>query len=157
MQTIPYAFAVGSLMHAVLCTRSDICFRIGMVSGYQSNLEPEHWTTVKHKLKCFRRTMDYMLVLQSDELVPKESTGLDCQFNQDCHWSTSILYLPSVVRLLFGGVWINLALLTPLWKSSMLELLKQQRKSFGLGSSSWDLGPYLLLYNPWHYSVTTMD
>ena len=29
--------------------------------------------------------MDYMLVLQSDELVPKESTGLDCQFNQDCH------------------------------------------------------------------------
>ena len=29
---IPYSSAVGSLMYAMLCTRPDICFVLGMVS-----------------------------------------------------------------------------------------------------------------------------
>jgi hypothetical protein len=37
MRNIPYASAVGSLMYAMLCTRPDICFAVGMVSRYQSN------------------------------------------------------------------------------------------------------------------------
>ncbi|KAG6478667.1 hypothetical protein ZIOFF_062111 [Zingiber officinale] len=37
MEAVPYASAVGSLMYAMLCTRSDICFAVGMVSKYQSN------------------------------------------------------------------------------------------------------------------------
>ena len=41
MQVVPYAFAVGNLMYVMLCTKSNICFVIGMVSRYQSNLEPE--------------------------------------------------------------------------------------------------------------------
>ena len=36
MRGIPYASAVGSLMYAMLCTRPDICFAMGMVSRYQS-------------------------------------------------------------------------------------------------------------------------
>ena len=38
MRGIPYASAVGSLMYAMLCTRPDICFAMGMVSRYQSDL-----------------------------------------------------------------------------------------------------------------------
>ena len=38
MKEVPYASAVGSLMYAMLCTRPDICFAVGMVSRYQSNL-----------------------------------------------------------------------------------------------------------------------
>ena len=38
----PYASAVESLMYAMLCTRPDICFDIGMVSRYQSNPGREH-------------------------------------------------------------------------------------------------------------------
>ena len=34
MKAVPYASAVGSLMYAILCTRPDICFAIGMVSRY---------------------------------------------------------------------------------------------------------------------------
>jgi len=34
MKTVPYASAVGSLMYAMLCTRPDICFAVGMVSRY---------------------------------------------------------------------------------------------------------------------------
>ena len=35
---IPYASAVESLMYAMLCTRPDICFAMGMVIRYQSEL-----------------------------------------------------------------------------------------------------------------------
>ncbi|KAA0053328.1 gag/pol protein [Cucumis melo var. makuwa] len=38
MRNIPYAFVVGSLMYATLCTRPDISYSVGMVSRYQSNL-----------------------------------------------------------------------------------------------------------------------
>ena len=42
MQSVPYASIVGALMYAMLCTLPDICFEVGMVSRYQSNLGPEH-------------------------------------------------------------------------------------------------------------------
>ena len=42
MRQVPYAFAVGSFMYAMLCTRPDICYSVGMVSQYQSNPGPKH-------------------------------------------------------------------------------------------------------------------
>ena len=62
MRGISYASAVGSLMYAMLCTRPDICFVIGMVSRYQSDPGEEHWIAVKHIFKYLRRTRDCMLV-----------------------------------------------------------------------------------------------
>ena len=62
MRGIPYALAVESLMYAMLCTKSDICFAMGRVSKYQSDLREEHWLEVKHILKYLWRTKDYMLV-----------------------------------------------------------------------------------------------
>ena len=47
MARVPYASAIGSLMYAMLCARLDICFAVGMVSRYQSNLGPIHWQAVK--------------------------------------------------------------------------------------------------------------
>ena len=34
MRRVPYASTVGSLMYAMLCTRPDICYAIGIVSRY---------------------------------------------------------------------------------------------------------------------------
>ncbi|TYK09500.1 gag/pol protein [Cucumis melo var. makuwa] len=62
MRKIPYAFVVGSLMYAMLCTRPDICFLVEMVSRYQSNPGRDHSSAVKNILKYLRRTKDYMLV-----------------------------------------------------------------------------------------------
>ena len=39
MSKVPYASAIGSLMYAMLCTRPDICFAVGMVSRYQAILD----------------------------------------------------------------------------------------------------------------------
>ena len=46
MRQVPYASAVGSLKYAMLCTRPDICYLVGMVSRYQSNLGLKHWQAV---------------------------------------------------------------------------------------------------------------
>ena len=62
MREIPCASVVESLMYAMLCTRPNIYFAVGMVSRYQSDPGEEHWIAVKHILKYLRRTRDYMLV-----------------------------------------------------------------------------------------------
>ena len=51
MKEIPYASTVGSLMYAMLCTRPDISFVVGVMSRYQSNPGMKHWTTINHVLK----------------------------------------------------------------------------------------------------------
>ena len=83
MKVVPYGSAVGSLMYAMLCTRPDICFVVGMVSRYQSNPGQEHWKTVKHIIKYLKRTRDYMLVYQANSLVPLGYTDSDFQSDKD--------------------------------------------------------------------------
>ena len=89
MRQVPYASAVGSLMYAMLCTRPDICYSVGMVSRYQSNPEPKLWQAVKHILKYLQRTRDYMLVYQCEDFIPIGYTNLDFQSDLDFRKSTS--------------------------------------------------------------------
>ena len=89
MRGISYALAVGSLMYAMLCTRPDICFVVGMVSRYQSNPGEEHWIAVKHIFKYLRRTRDYMLFHHNESLEPVGYTNSDFQSDIDSRKSTS--------------------------------------------------------------------
>ena len=52
MKSVPNAFVEES--------RLDICFVVGMIIRYQSNLGMRHWTTVKHILKYLQRTILYV-------------------------------------------------------------------------------------------------
>ena len=58
MRDVPYADAIGSLMYAMLCTHPDICFAVGLVSHYQSNLGLTHWQAVKMILHYLCNTTD---------------------------------------------------------------------------------------------------
>ena len=89
MRGIPYTSAVGSLMYAMLCTRPDICFSVGMVSIYQSDPRKEYWIAVKYILKYLRRTRDYMLVYQDESLVSIRYTYSDFQSDLESRKSTS--------------------------------------------------------------------
>ena len=51
MSKIPYAVVIGSLMHAMVCTRLDIAHALGVVSRFLSNLGKAHWHTIKWILK----------------------------------------------------------------------------------------------------------
>ncbi|KAL4011215.1 hypothetical protein IC575_028264 [Cucumis melo] len=86
---VPYASALGSLMYAMLCTRPDICFLVGMVRRYQSNLGCDHWTTVKNILKYLKRIKDYMLVYSTKDLILARYTDSDFQTDKDAKNSTS--------------------------------------------------------------------
>ena len=89
MRRIPYASAVGSLMYAMLCTRPDICYAVGVVSRFQSNPGPDHWVAVKHILKYLKRTRDYMLVYSRGNLDLLGYTDSDFQGDKDSRKSTS--------------------------------------------------------------------
>ena len=58
MRGIPYATIVECLMYAMLCTRPDNCFVVGMVSRYQSNPGEEHWIAIRHILKYLFRELE---------------------------------------------------------------------------------------------------
>ena len=89
MRRVPYASAVGSLMYAMLCTRPDICYAVGVVSRYQSNPGREHWIAVKHILKYLKRTRGNMLVYSGDDLNLLGYTDSDFQGDRDYRKSTS--------------------------------------------------------------------
>ena len=89
MRRIPYASAVGNLIYAMLCTRPDMCYAVGIVSRYQSNPGMGHWIAVKHILEYLRRTRDYMLVYLGGDLNPIGYTDSDFQSDKDNRKSTS--------------------------------------------------------------------
>src|SRR5437588_7397385 len=55
MSKIPYASAIGSIIYAMLCTRSDGSYALSMTSRYQSDPGENHLTAVKNILKYLRR------------------------------------------------------------------------------------------------------
>ena len=65
---VPYTKAIGSL-YAMLYTRLNIYFAVGMVCKYQLNQRSLNLVGVKHILKYLRRMRDYMLVHLSEDLM----------------------------------------------------------------------------------------
>jgi hypothetical protein len=61
MSHVPYASVVGSLMYAMVCTRSDIAHAVGVLSMYMSKPGKENWTTVKRVFRYLCGTCSYGL------------------------------------------------------------------------------------------------
>ena len=70
-------------MYAMLCTRPDICYVVGIVSRYQSNPGLDHWIVVKHILKYLRRTRNHMLMYSGGDLNRIGYTESDFQLDKD--------------------------------------------------------------------------
>ena len=43
MSKVPYSLVVGSLMHAMVCTRPNIAHEVRVVIRYMNNPSKEHW------------------------------------------------------------------------------------------------------------------
>ncbi|KAA0060227.1 gag/pol protein [Cucumis melo var. makuwa] len=89
MRHIPYAYAVGSLMYAMLCTRFDICYSIGIFNRHQPNLGRDHWTIINNILKNLRRTKNYKLEYGTKNLILTGYTDSNSQNDKDARKSTS--------------------------------------------------------------------
>ena len=88
MSKISYALVVGSLMYAMVCTRSDIAYVVGMVSQFMSNPGKEHWAVVKWILRYLRGTSSVCLTYNSSNPVLEGFTDSDMA-DVDTNRSTS--------------------------------------------------------------------
>ena len=89
MAMIPYASAVGSIMYAMLCTRPDVAYALGIVSRFQADPGEDHWKAMKNILKYLRRTKDIFLVYGGSELKLEGYTDSSFQSDPDDSKSTS--------------------------------------------------------------------
>lgn len=69
MKKVPNALIVGSLMYAMVCTRSDITHAMGVVSRMMSNLDQEYWRAVKSIFRYLRGTTGHALWYGGDDVV----------------------------------------------------------------------------------------
>ena len=64
MSPVPYASVVGSLMHAMVCTRPDIAHAVGVLSRYMSKSGKEHLTIIKRVFRYLHATTNHVICYQ---------------------------------------------------------------------------------------------
>jgi len=90
MKKVPYLEAVGSLMYAMLGTRPDIAFAVGVVSRYSSDPRHEHWVAVKRILRYLKGTREVTLRYVGDKtVVPVGYSDADWGSDQETRRSTT--------------------------------------------------------------------
>jgi hypothetical protein len=64
MERVPYASVVGSLMYAMVCTRLDIAYAMGVLIKYKLTPRKEHWTTIKRVFRYLCGMKHYVICYQ---------------------------------------------------------------------------------------------
>jgi len=77
MKNVPYSSAVGSLMYAMICTRPDIAYVVGVVSRFLTNPGKEHWTAIKWILRYLKGTTKKCLCFSKKNFVLVGYTDAD--------------------------------------------------------------------------------
>lgn len=89
MEAIPYSSTVGSLMYAMVCTRSYIAHVVGIMSRFLSNPRKEHWEVVKWILQYLKGTSKMCLCFGGVEPILEGFTDADIVGDLDGKKSTS--------------------------------------------------------------------
>ena len=78
-----YALAYGSLIYAMVYTKQDIRYIVGIVKWYQSNLGLDNWSVVKNIIKYLKRINDIILIYGCDDMVLVRYASSDFQSEVD--------------------------------------------------------------------------
>ena len=89
MIVIPYSSIVGSVLYAMVCTRSDIAHEVGVVNRFLANPSKEHWEVVKWIFKYLRGTSKLCLSFGKGKPVFEGYTNADMADDLDGRKSTS--------------------------------------------------------------------
>ena len=89
MEKVPYSSAVGSLMYAMICTRPDIAYAVGVVSRYMSNPGKKHWEVVKGIMRYLKGTKGMRICFGSKEACVDGYTDANYAGDMDKRRSTS--------------------------------------------------------------------
>lgn len=88
MKNVPYASTVGSLMYAMVCTRPDIAYAVGVVSRFLLNSGKDHWAAVKWILHYLRGTSKMCLCFGNGKPLLEGYTDADMTGDVDSRKST---------------------------------------------------------------------
>lgn len=69
MDRVPYASLVGSSIFAMVCTRPDIAYSVGVLSRFMANPGKAHWEAAEWVLRYLRGTSGYSIYSKSSELM----------------------------------------------------------------------------------------
>ena len=89
MAKVPYASCAGSLMYAMIATRPDIAFAVGVVSRFMSDLGEKHWEAVKGILRYLSGTKDMCICFGKSNSGVLGYTDSDYAGNSDNKRSTT--------------------------------------------------------------------
>ena len=89
MSKFPYASAVGSLMYAMVCTRLDIAYAVGVVRRYMNNPRKEPWMEVKWILRYLRGTTYQELFFGGSNITIQRDVDVDMAGDRDNRRSTT--------------------------------------------------------------------
>ncbi|XP_056848947.1 secreted RxLR effector protein 161-like [Raphanus sativus] len=67
MEDVPYSSAVGSLMYAMVGSRPDLAYAVGMGCRYMSQPGREHWSAVKWIMRYIRGALKVNLSFKKGE------------------------------------------------------------------------------------------
>ena len=84
-----YQSAVGSLMYAILETRSNIAYVVSVISWYASNSNKSHWKVIKRIFRYLRHSLDLRLTFIGAFQLLKGYIDVDWTDNHDTRRSTS--------------------------------------------------------------------
>ena len=99
MAKVPYAFAVGSLIYAMVATWPDIAFVVGVASCFMSNPGKKHWEAVKGIMHNLNGTQKMCICFGSKGSDVEGYTDADYAGDMEKRRSTS-----GYVFMFTGGV-----------------------------------------------------
>ncbi|GKF16071.1 putative RNA-directed DNA polymerase, partial [Tanacetum coccineum] len=99
MDKVPYASAVGSLMYAMVCTRSDLAHAVGVVSRFLSNPGKKHWEAVKWIFQYLQGTSKLGITFGNRKPMLVGYTDSDLAGNKDNMKSTSGYLMTDLFKL----------------------------------------------------------
>ncbi|RVW37940.1 Retrovirus-related Pol polyprotein from transposon TNT 1-94 [Vitis vinifera] len=88
MSKVPYASAIGSLIYAMVCTRPDIAYAVGVVSRFMSRPGKQHWEAVKWILRYLKGSLDTCLCFTGASLKLQGYVDADFAGDIDSRKST---------------------------------------------------------------------
>lgn len=99
MKIGPNVSAIGSLMYAMVSTRSNIAHAVGILSRFMKNLCKYHWEAVKWICRYLKDTFNYCLCFGGDSIDVRGYVDSDHTGDRDNRKSTSDYIF--IVRRLF--------------------------------------------------------
>ncbi len=78
MSDVTYRSVVGSLMFAMVCTRSDIAFAVVQLARFMLNPGPAHWTAAKRVLRYLQCATLLRKKLNSEESMSHTKRYEEC-------------------------------------------------------------------------------